>query len=148
MRSRQALYHSEQKPGPTALPSLIDAALIKSRASSVQVESVWSDIVLPTMKAADTQGMAECAHRRSDAVVQHNCNLVCDYELTGWNVPVLLEVMSLHPMVLAGSHTQPHPFFEQAAGWRSRQESVVELLGSNRDLAALSMSPGEHSGFD
>jgi PAS domain S-box-containing protein len=51
----------------------------------------------------------------------------------------VVEVVSSHPLVLAGSHTEPHPFFEQAAGWCSRQESVVELLSSNRDLTALSM---------
>ena len=72
-----------------------------------------------------------------------SCNIIAiwlyAYELTGWNAPALLEVMSLRPMVLAGSHIQPNPLFEQAAGWLSRQESVVELLSSNRDLAALSM---------
>jgi PAS domain S-box-containing protein len=47
--------------------------------------------------------------------------------------------MSLRLMVLAGSHTQPNPLFEQARDGSPRQESVVELLSSNRDLAALSM---------
>jgi hypothetical protein len=76
MRSRQEFNHSEQKPGPTALPSVIDAALIECGASSVQAASVWSDIALPAMRAADTQAMAEYACRLSDLVLQHNCNLV------------------------------------------------------------------------
>ena len=43
MRSWQELYQSDQMPGPTALPGLIDAALIESRAFSVQVASVWCE---------------------------------------------------------------------------------------------------------
>ena len=110
-------------PGPTAIPGLIDAALIESRASSVPVASVWSDIVLPAVQAADTQVMADYAGRLSDLVMQHKCNLVCAYKSTGWDAPALLKVMSVHPMVLAGSHIQPNPFFEQPAGWLSRPES-------------------------
>ena len=139
MRSWQELYQSDQTPGPTAFPGLIDAALIESRASSVPVASVWSDILLPAVQAADTQVMADYARRLSDLVVQHNCNLVCAYELTGWDAPALLKVMSVHPMVLAGSHIQSNPFFEQPARWLSRPESAAELPSSNRDVAALSM---------
>ena len=118
MRSRQALYHNEQKPWPTALPGLIDAALIKSRASGVQVASGWSDIVLPAVQAADTPVVAEYAHRPSDVVVQHKCNLAYAYELTGWNSSVVGgHVVASHGA--AGSHTQPNPLFEQAAGWLS-----------------------------
>jgi PAS domain S-box-containing protein len=47
--------------------------------------------------------------------------------------------MSVHPMVLAGSHIQPNPFFDQPACWLSRPESAAELPSSNRDLAALLM---------
>ena len=101
MRSRQALYHSEQKPWPTALPGLIDAALIKIRASGVQVASGWSDIVLPAVQAVDTSVVAEYAHRPSDVVVQHECNLAYAYELTGWNSSVV-GIMSLRLMVLGG----------------------------------------------
>jgi hypothetical protein len=92
MRSRQALYHNEQKPWPTALPGLIDATLIKSRASGIQVASGWSDIVLPAVQAADTPVVAEYAHRPSDVVVQHKCTLAYAYGaygLTGWNSSVV-----------------------------------------------------------
>jgi C4-dicarboxylate-specific signal transduction histidine kinase len=72
--------------------------------------------------------------------VQQDCNLICAYDLTEWSAPALLQIMSIHPMVLIGPRVEPNPFFRGRQAPTFRREAHAELLHSQAEAELHSLN--------
>ncbi len=139
VRSWEELNHGESPSWPNAIPGLIGSALAESQAAGFRPIRAWSDMESLPVGSSDRRVVASYERQLSELASQYDCELILAYTMVGWNSATLIEMMSIHPMVLIGLRSQPNPYFRHAQEWESRSETVRELLHRHRVVFARSV---------
>jgi PAS domain S-box-containing protein len=150
--------------------TLLTHALASSAARGCRATQLWCDMAWASDDTLGVQGITEHEKQLTDIALQHDCSIVCAYDLTKLSTRALMEILRCHPMILAGGDARANPLWVAAKELAPERPirgasdaavgaapstvigtsagTVSELRRSNKDLLALSMLPATWQGYD
>ena len=94
-----------------AMLALVEEVLTSGKVGGFGLTRFWANMEWALEDYPGVYDLVEYETRLNYIVPKYDGVVVCTYDLTRFKAPLVIDILSTHPMVIIGEILQPNPFF-------------------------------------